>query len=141
MPLGGLSQIALQIAGSAVTAWVAAPRVHCGELKCPVRDPVNEALIEVLREQLARCGPTNLTGPGTVKCHCDTSVANYLTFWLAVALVICSVALGVLLGVALERRRSSELPLPSGGAPAKAEPAASQPVPSTPSTLRALRLK
>ena len=141
MPLGGLSQIALQIAGSAVTAWVAAPRVHCGELKCPVQEPVSEALVEVLREQLARCGPANLTRVDAVKCHCDTSVANYLTFWLAVALVFCSVALGVLIGVALERRRSSESPLPSRDAPAKVEPAGSQSAPSTPSTLRALRLK
>ena len=65
---GPLATAALHLLGS---YWGSAgsPRVHC-VVECP-SSSVNSELIEVLREQLRRCGPQNLTLPACPACICS----------------------------------------------------------------------
>ena len=48
--------------GSYLGSSRSSPTVHC-VVECPPPSPVNEGLLDILRDQLARCGPQNLTLP------------------------------------------------------------------------------
>ena len=87
---------AAYIGGSLLGTWQSSPRVTC-VVECPPPPPVADGLLAILREQLARCGPQNLTQQAC-RCDCDCGPGAFsvaVLFLTAFVAFACGLASGL----------------------------------------------
>ena len=110
--LASLNQLAAFISATIIGNWISlpadvAPQLHCGScdcaVTCPSEGPISLQLVEIVRGQLERCGPTNLSCPAVPAC--PEVPAPQPCPSQAITAVLGSV-LGLLVGLALGRASS-----------------------------------
>ena len=139
MPIPALGTAVLQAIAPLLVSTLWRPSVLC-QVEGPF---VNEQLLDILREQLARCGPPNLTVPPCPACRCEPSLVT-CALLVAGVVVLCGVcfALGI-----VAARCSPRLPLERDlpGQPAitstSASPSSSAPSQPSASVLTPARLR
>ena len=110
--LASLNQLAAFISATIIGNWISlpadvAPQLHCGScdcaVTCPSEGPISLQLVEIVRGQLERCGPTTMSCPAVPAC--PEVPAPQPCPSQAITAVLCSV-LGLLVGLALGRASS-----------------------------------
>jgi len=124
--------------GSLLGSWRAAPTVVCRVEGAAV----DTAILDILREQLQRCGPQNLTVPHCPHCLCEAEhTAGSLAVLLGVVfgLVLLSFVGGACLGSRLAAAQAStvrvEKPQPAETASQALVPVGTSAVSQTPRIL------
>ena len=126
----------LHVLVSLVGARLGAPHVTC-DLRCPDQKPPDALVIEVLREQLNRCGPRRLHGAPCTCSPCSpcTDLGSYIAFFI---FFVAGAVFGHLLTRWASRRppgASSSVSAPTASGPS----ASSRSAPATPASLRAIQ--